>query len=202
VTRGFPGGAEERKGLGGQGDVPVLGALPTMDLDLEARAINVGDLQAEGFMEPEAQARDGGKGDLVVPGCGRREESLDLLHTEDGWQTVGGVRTQEWEGVPIAREDGLGEEAETTVAEAQGRGGKAVNVFAVQEIALQLLFSNAVGWLVVELREQASFPDIGFLSPCAFATEVEGRQHVLTQWGHEISPFLWWRVVGMRRKIA
>ena len=39
-------------------------------------------------------------------------------------------------------------------------------------------------------REQADFPDIGFLRPFAFATEVEGRQHLLTQWAHEISPFV------------
>ena len=36
----------------------------------------------------------------------------------------------------------LREEANAAVADAQGRGGKAVNVFAVQEIALQLLFSK------------------------------------------------------------
>ena len=45
VTMGFPVGAEQREGLGGEGDVPVLGALPTMDMDLEALPINVRDLE-------------------------------------------------------------------------------------------------------------------------------------------------------------
>jgi hypothetical protein len=37
-----------------------------MDMDLEALAIDVGDLEVEGLMEPESQAGDGGEGDLVV----------------------------------------------------------------------------------------------------------------------------------------
>jgi hypothetical protein len=64
-------------------------------MDLETLAINVGDLQEESFMEPEAQALDRGEGDLVVQGCGGREEPLALLHTEDGGETVGGWRTKE-----------------------------------------------------------------------------------------------------------
>jgi Mg2+/Co2+ transporter CorC len=114
-------------------------------MDLETLAINVGDLEGERFMEPEPQAIDGGEVDLVVQGGGRREESLDLLHTEDGGETVGGLRTQEREGVPVTLEDVLIEEADTTIAEAHGRGGEVVDVFAVQEVPLQLLFRDAVG---------------------------------------------------------
>ena len=55
---------------------------------------------------------------------------------------------------------------------------------------LQLLFREAVGGFVVELGQQADFPDRGFLSPFALATEVESHQHLLTQWGHELSPFV------------
>jgi hypothetical protein len=66
VTMGFPVGAEQRAGIGGQRDVPVCGARATMDMDVEALAIDVRDLEEEGFMEPEAQAIDRGEGDLVV----------------------------------------------------------------------------------------------------------------------------------------
>jgi hypothetical protein len=51
---GFPVGAEQREGSFGQGDVPVFGALAAVDMNLEALAINVGDLQGEGFMKPES----------------------------------------------------------------------------------------------------------------------------------------------------
>ena len=92
--------------------------------------------------------------------------------------------------MPVALEDVLVEEADAAVAEAHGRGGEAVDVFAVQEVALQLLFRDAVGGCVVELSQQADFTDIGFLSPFAFATEVEGRKHLLTQRAHEMFSFL------------
>ena len=68
----FPVGAEQSEGLFGQRDVPVFGALAAVDMDLEALAIDVGDLEGEGCMEPKSQAVDGGEVDLVVQGCGGR----------------------------------------------------------------------------------------------------------------------------------
>ena len=187
---GLPGGAEQREGLGGQGDVPVFGAFPTMDMDLEALTIEVRDLEAEGFLEPEAQARDGGEVRWVVEGGGGREESLALLHTEDGGETAGGVRTQEREGVPVALEDVLVEEADATVADTHGRWGEAGDIFSVQEGVLEFLCRDAVGGCVGELSSQTDFPDRGCLRPCALATELESRKHLWTQWGHEMSPSL------------
>ena len=145
VPVGFPGGAEQREGLRGQRDVPVLSPLAAVDMDLEARAINGRDLEGEGFLEPESQARDGGEGALVVEGGGRREEPPDLLHPQHGGETVGGWGTHEREDVPVAREDMLREESHATVAEAHRRWGKAVDVFPVQEVVLKFLCSDAVG---------------------------------------------------------
>jgi len=54
VTVGFPGGAEQSEGIFGQGDVPVFGALAAVDMDLEALASDVGDLQGEGVLEPQS----------------------------------------------------------------------------------------------------------------------------------------------------
>jgi hypothetical protein len=51
MPMGLPGGAEQRERLGGQGDVAVFGALPTVDMDLQALTIDVGDLEEEGFVE-------------------------------------------------------------------------------------------------------------------------------------------------------
>ena len=94
VPMGFPGGAEQSQGILGQGDVPVFGALAAVDMDLEALAIDVRDLQGEGFLEPEAQAGDGGAVDRVVQGGSGGKEPPALLHTEDGGETVCSVRAQ------------------------------------------------------------------------------------------------------------
>jgi hypothetical protein len=81
-------------------------------------------------------------------GCargGRLQEPLDLLHPEDGGETVGGVRTQECKDVPVALEDVRREKADATGAETHGRGGEAVDMFPVQEVVLECLFREAVG---------------------------------------------------------
>ena len=145
VAMGFPVGAQQREGLFGQGDVPVFGALAAVDMDLEALAIDVGDLEGEGFMEPESQAIDGGEVDLIVQGCGRLEETSDFFNTEDGGETVCGLRANERQRVPVTLEDVLIEEADATVADTHGRWGEAIDVFAVQEVVLKLLFGDQSG---------------------------------------------------------
>ena len=201
VTMGFPVGAQQRERICGQRDITVLGALAAMDMDLEALSVNIGDLKEEGCMEPKAQTIDRGEVDLIVEGCSRLEDTSDFFNTEDSGEMVCGLRAQEREGVPIAFEDVLREEADTAGAEAQRRWGEAIDIFPVQAVVLQCLFRDAVRGFMGELREQADFPDIGFLRPFAFATEVKGRNHLLTQWAHEISPFVR-RGVRLRRKTA
>jgi hypothetical protein len=189
VPMGFPVSAEPSEGICGEGNVPVCGALAAVDMDLEALAIDVGDLQGEGFREPESQALDGGEGDLVVQGCGRLEEPPDLLNTADGGETVCGLRAHERQGVPVACEDVLREEADATVADAHGRWGEAVDVFPVQEGVLQLLFGEQVGRCAIELSQQAYCADVGLLGALALAAELKRSHHALTQWSHKMSPF-------------
>jgi hypothetical protein len=102
-----------------------------------------------------------GEGDLGVQGGGGRAEPPDLLHTEDGGETVCDVRAHEREGVPVAREDVRREAAEATGAEAQGSWGEAVDVFPVQEGVLKRLCGEQVGRCALALSEQASCPDSG-----------------------------------------
>jgi hypothetical protein len=105
------------------------------------------------------------------------------------------LSAKEGEGVPIAFEDVLIEAAPTAVADAQGSWGEAVDVFAVQAVVLQFLFGEHVGRFSIELSQQTDLPDRGLLGTLSLATELESRNHVLTQWGHEMSPFVRGRVV-------
>jgi hypothetical protein len=159
-----------------------------MDMALEALAVDIRTLQGEGCMEPEAHAINGAARRLVVEGGGGRAESLALLHTEDGGEPVRGLRAQERERGPIAREDVLVEEAKTAIAETHGRWSKAVDVVPVQEGVLECLCSDTVGGSVVALSQEADCSDIGCLGPFTLAAEVERCNHELTQWGHERSP--------------
>src|SRR5262249_20202973 len=132
-------------------------------MDLEALAVNIGDLQVQGCMEPEAQAIDGGAGDLIMPGGRHLEDTADLFHTEDGGETVGGVCAQERQRGPVACEDVLREEAEAAGADAQRGWGEAIDIFAVQEGSLEFPFRDAVRGLVAELSQEADFTDRGCL---------------------------------------
>jgi hypothetical protein len=201
MTRGFPEGAQQREGRGGQGDVPIVGALAAVDLDLEALPVKSGDLEAEGCMEPEAQARDRGAGDWVVARGGGRQESPHVLHTEDSGEVGGGLRAQERQRGPVAVEDVLREAAKTAGAEAHGGWGEAVDVFAVPEGVLQLRCRDAVGGGVGARRQQPDVPDRGGLRPFALAAEVQSRDPLSPSWAHVISPCVR-RVGGVRRKTS
>ncbi len=96
--------------------------------------------------------------------------------------------------MPVALEAVWREEADAAVADAQGGGGEAVNVFPVEEGVLQGVCREAIGRLVVTLGQEADVPDRGCRSP--FALEP-----VLTQWAHEISPFVR-GVVRLSRKTS
>jgi hypothetical protein len=199
VTMGVPGGAEERQRLGREGDVPVFRALAAVDMDLEALAIKVGDLEGEGFREPEAHTRDGGAVRLLVQGGSRLQKTSDFFHPADGGEPVGGLSPHERQRVPITLEDVLGEAAETAGADAQGSGGEAIDVFAVQQVVLKLLFRDQVWRCAIALSQQAALTDRGFLSPFALTTELKRGDHVLTQWGHEMSPFVSGRVIYLSK---
>ena len=161
-----------------------------MDMDDHTLGVNIGNLKVEGFVESETQAIDGGEVDLVVKGSGRFKELPDFLKAEDSGEAVFGLGADEREGMPVAFEDMLVEEFDTTVADAHGSGGEAVNVFAVQEVGLKLGFGDQIRGFAKELSEQSDLTDIGFLSTFALAAELESGDHLLTKWGHEISPFL------------
>jgi hypothetical protein len=100
-------------------------------MDLETLAIDVGDLQGEGVMEPESYTLDRSEGDLVVEGGGSLAEASTLCNTADGREPMCGLRTHERQDVPVVREDVLGEEADTAVTDAHGSWSKAIDVFAM-----------------------------------------------------------------------
>jgi hypothetical protein len=187
---GCPVGSQQCEGIFGQRNIAVFSPFSPVDMDLEALAIDIGDLEVEGFMEPESQAVDGGEVDLIVQGGSGLEQTPNFFHTEDGGEAVCGLSPNQRQDVPIALEDVLIEKSDTTVADAHGSWGEAIDVFAVQEIVLELLFGEQVGRFAIELSQQTDLTDIGLLSPFAFATELECGNHLPAQWSHEISPFL------------
>ena len=114
------------------------------------------------------------------PGGSRLEETPDCCKAEDRGKVGRGWRAQERQRRPVACEDVRRAEAQPAVAETQGRGGEAINMFAVEAGTLQRLCGETVGGCVGELSQQTDCTDGGCLCPCALAAEVESREQVLT----------------------
>src|SRR5437763_13901085 len=105
-----------------------------MDMHLETRAIEVGDLQGEGFLEPESEAIDRGEVDLVVARGGGRQEAPDLLKTPHSGETLCIGRAAAWGGVPVALGDVWRGGADRTGGERHGGGGRNVRELAVEAV--------------------------------------------------------------------
>jgi hypothetical protein len=125
-----------------------------------------------------------------VQRCGGLEETPNFCNTENSRETGCALRAQEREGVPIALEDVLREAADAAGADTHGRWGEAIDVFAVQEGVLECWFGEQVRRFARELSQQASLTDISLLSPFSLTTALQCSNHVLTQRGHEMSPFV------------
>jgi hypothetical protein len=173
-----------------QGDRAVLGALAAVDVDHVARALDIAHLKGPRFLEAQPTAVDGGEGDAIGQGSGGMEETVHFFQAEESWEAVCRLGSHELEGLPVAPKDMVGEEADATGADAHGSWGEAIDVCAVQAGGLELLFRDHVRRFAIELGQQTDLTDRGFLSPLALATELKRGNHLLTQGGHEISPFL------------
>ena len=101
--------------------------------------------------------------------------------------------------MPVAMEDVLIEEADATVADAQGGRGETIDIFSMQEGGPKFFFGDAVWRFTIELSQQTYLTDRGLLGAFALATELQRGNHVLTQWGHEMSPFVSGRGVGLSK---
>jgi hypothetical protein len=161
-----------------------------MNVDHESLAVDVRNLEKESFVQSESQAIDGGKVHTVVQGWGHAEQATHFLHTEDSWEPIFGLRSNEVEELPIAFQNMEVEEADAAVADAHGGGREVIDVFAMQNVVLELGFGDEVWGFALELRQQAHLADRRLLSAFTLAPELKSGDHLLAQWCHEISPFM------------
>jgi hypothetical protein len=83
---------------------------------------------------------------------------------------------------------------DAAVADPHGAGGPAVDVAALEEVLLQLLFGDLIGRFVIELAEHAQRAHVRLLGSFSEAVQLQGVGGFLVPVGHEASP-----VGGLRR---
>jgi hypothetical protein len=78
-------------------------------------------------------------------GCGRLEETPDLLDTEDRGQTVCGLSANQGPDMPVALEDMVGDKPNAPVPDTHGVGGEVLDMFSGQEVLLTFRVRDALG---------------------------------------------------------
>ncbi len=88
--------------------------------------------------------------------------------------------------MPVARQYMDVEKTNTAVADAQGLGRPAVDVFAMEEVLLELGLGDEIGRFLVELREPTDRAGVGFLSRFSFPIELQDGDHAWIPIVHKI----------------
>jgi hypothetical protein len=98
------------------------------------------------------------------------------------------LSTQDREDVPITRKHVDIEEANAGVADTQGLWRPAVDVFALQEVLLELGLGDQIRGFVIELAEHPNRARVGSLSGFSFPIELQSGNHALIPIVHKSSP--------------
>ena len=84
---------------------------------------------------------------------------------------------QDRQDVPVARQHVDVEKTNAAVADAHRLGRPAVDVFAMEEVFLELDFGDEIGRFLVELREHTDRAGVGFLGGFSFPIELQDGNH-------------------------
>ena len=159
-------------------------------MDHHAVAVDIGDFEMETFVKSEAAGVDGGKIGVILEGFDPGKNTSDFLNTENGGKASFGLGTENSKDVPVSLEDVFVEEANPAIADPHGIGRPVINVFALEEIVLELLLGDEIGGFAIELGEHADGAGVGLLSPFPFAVELKGLDRsVIPLCLHDTSPF-------------
>lgn len=132
----------------------------------------VGDLQKKSFLEPQAAGIDGGQENEIMKSGNLAQNAVDFLSGQNGGQSFFRWRFNDLEQIPVALHDMKVEKLDGAVTDAHGVGLPFVDVLAMNEVPLELLLGDLVGFLAVEeFNELAHMPGIGFLGSFSFAVQ-------------------------------
>ena len=99
------------------GDEAVFGPFAAVDVQHHPLAVNIGDLQMLGLLQPRAAGVDGGEEGVVVWGSDAAQQAADFFTAEHGGQLLLALGMDESKGMPVAVKDILEEEADPAIAD-------------------------------------------------------------------------------------
>jgi hypothetical protein len=171
-------------------DVAVLSPLAMSDVDAHAHSVDVSDLQVGPFLEAQPTGIDGGETYAIARQFEVRQNGSDLFDTEDDREFLFAWGSDEGERGPCPLQRVLIEKLEA----AQGDGTRAarvvLDVLEIEEVVTAFFLRDAVGGLVVMVRQLPDGPDIHLLSPFGQASQLQVFDHPLAQWRHGATSYV------------
>jgi hypothetical protein len=101
---GTPMEAQHGKRQLGERDVAVFVAFATLNVQLHAGTIDLGNLEIDSFPQAQATGVDQVQADPMMGQADQRQNALDLVHTQDDQQSVGFGRADKLQDRPGALE--------------------------------------------------------------------------------------------------
>ncbi len=179
VAVGAPVGAQQRQAALGQGDVAVLVALGVAEVQQLALAVDVADLQADAFLQPQPAGVDGGQADAIRRAVHTGQDLTDLGGTKHRRQFLLVGRADQVEGGPVAPQGVLEEELDAAQRQGRGAAGDVLDVVEVEEVLAEVLFADLVGGLAAVGDELADGADVGLLRLGGQAAQAQVLEHAL-----------------------
>ena len=187
---GYPITAKQLIGLLRKGNIAILGALASMNMDHHSFAVDVGDLQGECFRDPQSASIDGGKASVVLKGADTTQnaEDFSLLHDTGKSPLLLGFKIGE--DVPVAFQHVDEEEFDPAVGNAQSGRRPLVHISAMKEVVFELGLADLIRGSAVEVHEQTHRAGVAFLGALAHAGKLQGSDGLLEIIFHGNSPFV------------
>ena len=176
---GPPVRAQPRQDWGRERNVAILFAF-AVDMHHHPRAVDIGDLQARPFEQPESAGINGRQTHAVHRNPHRREHAADLLPTQHHRHLVLAGGTHESERRPLPTERLLEEEPNPAQRDRRRRARDLLLVGQVQEVLAQVLLGQLVWAPVIVLRELAHGRRVALLRSCGEPPELHILQHPST----------------------
>jgi hypothetical protein len=170
----FPLLAQEQQRALGQRDIAVLVAFAAADVNEPPLRINVADLQAQPFAQPQAAGVDEAQADAMIQGGHQGQKAADLVGGENDRQLELGVGAGQFHfGRPGAAQGFFPEELDGADGLGAGLAGDFFVLLEMDAVLAEVFGREQVRGLVVMLAELADTGVIGLLGARADGQELQ-----------------------------
>src|SRR5262245_29366599 len=179
MAMGGPAPAYQGQGAGRQRHVAIFIALTTLDMQLHTGAVNLRNLEADAFQQPQATGIDGAQADPVMWQPDLVEDTPDLIRAEHYGQLVLLGWPHEGQGWPVALEGVLEEELDATQCHRTGVAGSVFLVAEVEKVLTELLLSKKVRGDTIMVGQLLHRLEMGLLGTGSQPPQLHVLEHAL-----------------------